>query len=244
LTHIRNIRTHFRRLVGKQVNMKTLVSAVLVAVTLLLAALFTHAAAQAETFVTGTLGAKVDGMELRLHSSYQTVPANAADGVTDPRQRAILERVAGTDQHTATFMAREAMTMGGMVLVEAKLYVAIGTRADGSEANGAHGVDVRFSLALDTLDLATLDDVEVYYYPRGWSTSDFYALTDGGITLTTFEVVDDTTLSIAGAVTGTLSHQTSFDVQHNLDDTLQFEAVFDIARVIGSSTAFDMLTAE
>src|SRR5690606_16618884 len=85
LTHIRNIRTHFRRLVGKQVNMKTLVSAVLVAVTLLLAQL-THATAQAETFTAGTRAAHVDGMEVGRHSSYQPVPANAADGATDPRE--------------------------------------------------------------------------------------------------------------------------------------------------------------
>src|SRR5690606_32638600 len=56
--------------------------------------LFTTASAQGTWFQTGTLTTRIGGVE-REHNTYGTlVPEDVAEGVEDPQQRAILERIA------------------------------------------------------------------------------------------------------------------------------------------------------
>ena len=87
--------------------------------------LFTTASAQGTWFQTGTLTTRIGGVE-REHNTYGTlVPEDVAEGVEDPQQRAILERIAGTEQHTASYMLTEEMALGSIVLTPATLWVAL-----------------------------------------------------------------------------------------------------------------------
>ncbi|HET8984635.1 MAG TPA: hypothetical protein VFN03_02640, partial [Trueperaceae bacterium] len=117
--------------------------------------------AQGSWFETGTLTTVIGGEE-RVLSTYGTlVPEDVADGIEDPQQRAILERVAGTEQHTGTYRLMDEMTMGGMVLVPATIWVALTFQYGGHEASGPHGVTLQFPLDPATLTLSDADQVEI-----------------------------------------------------------------------------------
>src|SRR5690606_41435107 len=107
-----------------------LVRRCLVAVLAALAA----ASAQTEQTVTGTLAAVVDGAAVTLHTYATFVPEDAADGVTDERQRAILERVAGTEQHSATFTVTEEPKLASLVSCPATVYGSADARAESAGA--------------------------------------------------------------------------------------------------------------
>src|SRR5690606_20541091 len=110
--------------------------------------------AQATWFETGTLTTVIGGEERQLMTYGTLVPEDVADGVEDPQQRAILERVAGTEQHTGTYRLMNEMKMGGMVLVPATIWVALTFRYGGPEPSGPHGVTMQFPLDPATLTLS------------------------------------------------------------------------------------------
>ena len=125
-----------------------------------LAALAT-ASAQTEQTVTGTLAAVVDGAEVTLHTYATFVPEDAADGVTDERQRAILERVAGTEQHSATFTVMEETKLGSMVISPATVYVSVYARDESAGAASRAAITVTVSHAPDTRARGTQVDGQV-----------------------------------------------------------------------------------
>lgn len=202
------------------------------------------ALAQGETFRTGTLDAVIEGTSYGAYTYATEIPDDVADGVTDEQQRAILERVAGTTQHSATFMHQDAMVLGGMVLVPERIYVTLSTRTDHPEGNSFGSFVVMFSLDPETLEPGDEADTEIRFYPDGIFADTFYALTEGVLELTSLEVADPRTMSISGVISGHLSLQEGYDIVHNPDDVLQIEATFTVDQVVSSSLAFELVTGE
>lgn len=199
------------------------------------------AVAQGTWFETGTLTSVIDG-EQRLHHTYGTqVADDVADGVEDPTQRAFLESIAGTEQHTATHKLFDEIAMGGIVLAPATLWLALTFRYGGHDATGPHGVTMQVPLDPTTFEVTDPDQVEITYYPNGPSYEDFYALTDGALTLELVEVLDDVTLRVAGSFSGYLTHQTDFDIVHDANTAIEVHAEFIVERVVGSQLVLELL---
>lgn len=212
-----------------------------VAAALLLASL---ALAQDTWFETGSLTTVIDG-EQRLHHTYGTLVADdVADGVEDPAQRAFLESIAGTEQHTASYELFDELAMGGIVIAPATLWLALTFRFGGHDSTGPHGVTMQVPLDPSTLTLTDPDQVEITYYPKGPSYEDFYALTDGVLTLDLVEVVDDVTLRVGGSFSGYLTHQTDFDIVHDPSTAVEAHGEFLVERVVGSLSVLEMLGGE
>src|SRR5690554_162547 len=163
-----------------------------------LLSLLALASAQGDWFETGTLTTVIGGEERTLHTYGTYVPEDVADRVEDPQQKAILERGAGTEQHTATYSFMEGITVGGMALTPDTIWVALTFRFGGHESSTPHGVVFQFPLDPTTLELMDPDDVEIKYSPDGPSADDYYAFTEGNFELTAVEVVDESTLRISG----------------------------------------------
>lgn len=207
----------------------------------LLALLAPSALAQGEWFETGSLTTVIEGQERTLHSYATWVAEDAADGVEDPQQRAILESVAGTEQHTATHKFMPGLSMGGIALTPDTLWVALTFRFGGPDSTGPHGVTMQFPLDPATLELLDPDQVEITYYPNGPSWDDFYALTEGGLELASVEVIDEQTLRIAGSFSGLFSQQSGFDIVHDPNATLEAHGEFVVERVVGSALALELI---
>jgi len=203
--------------------------------------LLASASAQGEWFQTGTLTTVIGGEERTLHTYGTYVPEDVADGVEDPQQRAILERVAGTEQHTATYQFMEGITMGSMVLTPDTIWVALTFRFGGHESSAPHGVVLQFPLDPTTLGLLDPDQVEIKYSPNGPSYDDYYALTEGSLDITAVEVVDETTLRISGVFEGFMTHQTGWDVVHDPDSATEAHGEFVVERVVGSQLALELI---
>lgn len=203
--------------------------------------LTSSALAQGEWFETGTLVTVIDGEERLLHTYGTLVPEDVADGVEDAQQRAILERIAGTEQHTATYQFMEGISMGGMTLTPDTIWVALTFRFGGHDTSGPHGVTMQIPLDPSTLAVLDPEQIEVNYYRDGPSWDDFYALTEGGIALESVDVVDDVTLRIVGSFSGIFTHQTDYDIVHNPDQALAAHGEFVVERVVGSQLALELI---
>ena len=201
--------------------------------------------AQAQTtFNTGSLNLLLDDSETTLHTYASHVPEDAADNATSPEQRAILEKVAGTDQHTATFMRLGGISVGGVQITTPTLHVSMYFRDEEERSSGVGGVDIEFALDPETLELIPAEDLDVKYLPTGSSFDDYYALTQGELAIDSVEVVDEQTLAISGRFSGVLSLQEGFLVAHNPDDTLRAEGTFVVDQVVGSAVLLELLDGE
>ena len=209
-----------------------------------LALLLGASASAQESFLTGHLTLKLAGAESTLHTYATHVPEDAAERASSPEQRAILEKVAGTDQHSATFMRLEGISLGGVQITPTTLFVSLYFRADDERSSGVGGVDVAFALDPETFEVIESDDLDVKYLPTGSSFDDYYALTKGELVIATVEVVDGQTLAISGGFSGLLSLQEGFLVAHNPDDTLEVEATFVVDQVVGSDVVLEILEGE
>lgn len=187
---------------------------------------------------TGTIDAVINGRQHTFLTSSSKVPEDVAEGVTDENVRAFLEQLAGTEQHTATWMITEPFEMSGIVFAPAQMFASLDANALPS---GTGGFRIEFALDQETLTLDTEMDIEVRYYPESWSVDEFYALTEGTMLLERVEVVDDQTLAMYGTITGVLSFQPGYRVEHNPADTLSIEASFSIEQVVGSQLPLELL---
>ena len=210
---------------------------------LLLAALLlsANAAAQYPSRQTGTVTAEVDGRNVTAVTTATEVPANAADSATDENQRAILERVAGTTQHTASFALHEAFMLGGIQLTAERIWVTVSTETDHPDGSSFDSFLVQFALDPEKLQLIDEDEAEISFYPRGSSWSDYYALTEGSLQLDEVVVLDGQTLRITGSFSGLFSHQTGFDITHNPADVLSVNATFELSEVGASDVTLNLL---
>lgn len=199
------------------------------------------ASAQADWFETGTLTTVIDGEERTLHTYGTYVPEDVADRVEDPQQKAILERVAGTEQHTSTYSFMEGITMGGIALTPDTIWVALTFSFDGHDSSAPHGVVLQFPLDPTTLELMDPEEVEIKYTPDGPSADDYYAFTEGSFELTAVEVVDETTLLISGAYEGYMTRQTGWDIVHDPASALEARGEFTVERVDGSQLALELI---
>lgn len=197
--------------------------------------------AQGEWFQTGELATVIDGQERQLHSYGTYVPEDVAEGVEDPQQRAILERVAGTEQHTASYKLFEGLSMGGVTITPDTLWLALTFHFGGPDATAPHGVTMQVPLDPATLQVSDPDQVEVSYYPNGPSWDDYYALTEGEVMILSVEVVDELTLRVVGTFSGLFTHQADFDVTHNPEDALQGYGEFTVERVVGEALALELI---
>ncbi|CAN5762154.1 hypothetical protein BH23DEI1_BH23DEI1_10320 [soil metagenome] len=194
--------------------------------------------AAAQTHVTGSVDTVIDGRTHTFGTSATRIADDAGAGVENAAARAMLERLAGTTQHTATWLVMEPIVMGGVVMFAAEdMFISI--TAYGEERSQ---FSLEFGLVLETLELSDPDDVEILvkYFPERWGTSDFYALTEGALVIDLVERVDATTLRIRGSFSGTLSFQEQYTVAHNPADTRSIAGTFDILEV-GGSSALDMV---
>lgn len=213
----------------------------LTAVILLLAP---SALAQGEWFRTGVLTTVIDGVERELHTYGTYVAEDVADGVEDERQRALLERIAGTEQHTATHMYSEERKLGPVILAPATVWVALTFHHDGHDSTAPHGVTLQIPLDPASLALSDPEQVEITYFPEGPSYEGFYALTDGELTLTTVEVVDEVTLRVAGSFSGRMSRQSGYDIEHDEGSAIDAYGEFVVERVVGSQLVLTAIEGE
>jgi hypothetical protein len=188
---------------------------------------------------TGLIDALIDGRPFSFATSSSKVPEDAAEGVENENVRAMLEKLAGTTQHTATWMITEPFEMGGMILLPAQMFASLDASA--KEIGGTGEFRIEFGLVQETLTLNPEADIDIRYYPESWSVSEFYALTEGTMLLERVEVVDGQTLAMYGTISGVLSFQPGYSVEHNPDDTLPIEASFSIEQVVGSQLLLEML---
>lgn len=197
--------------------------------------------AQHPTFETGAIEAQIAGAQYRAYTYATHVPESVVDGVTDERQLALLQRIAGTVQHSATYLLGKPLMMGDMELAPAAIYVAFSTRTTSPEGNSVGSFMIQFDLDPETLELHETT-VQVNFFPRGSSYNDYYALTEGTLELSSLELVDDHTMSMSGVISGLLSWQDGYDTVHNPDDTLTIDAAFEITQVVASDVVIKLLT--
>lgn len=203
--------------------------------------LFSSVLAQGTWHQTGTLTTRIGGVERQHHTYFTLVAEDVAEGVEDPQQRAILERIAGTEQHTASYQLTDELALGSIVIAPATLWVALTFYFGGHDSSAPHGVTVQLPLDPATLEVADPDQVEVSYYPSGPSWDDYYALTMGGLTITEVTVIDDITLRISGSFSGFFSHQDGFDTVHDPSTAIEAEGEFLVERVVGSQLALELV---
>jgi hypothetical protein len=211
----------------------------LASLTLVLALLLGAASAQTRER-TGTVDVVLGGEARTFHTHVQKVPENAAEGVENPDVRRMLERLAGTSQHTATWMAMEPIVMAGIVLYAAEeLFITIGATVPMDRPGDVGEISLEFALSKATLALDDSEDasIDFRFFPVSWGFDAYYAASEGMFELVIDEVeqVDETTLRIRGSFRGTLSFQTAYQIEYNADDTMSVTGTFDIEQVGGSS---------
>ncbi len=189
---------------------------------------------------TGTVDVVLGGEARTFHTHVQKVPENAAEGVENPDVRRMLERLAGTSQHTATWMAMEPIVMAGIVLYAAEeLFITIGATVPMDAPGDVGEISLEFELDRVTLALNDSEDasIDFRFFPASWGFDAYYAASEGTFELLIDEVeqIDATTLRIRGSFSGTLSFQNSYQVAYNPDDTMSVSGTFDIEQVGGSS---------
>lgn len=206
--------------------------------TLAVAALASVATAQ-EEFVTGTVTGTVGGTEYTAHTWAGIVPEDAADHTDNEQLKEMLRELAGKAQHSASFMFMEGISMGGIALSPDLVYVSILTRTDNPEDQDLHSFKVDFTLDPETLELVDESDVQVEFYLDGFSR--FYSLTEGTITLMDLVLLDESTLSLAGTVSGRMVLVDGFTAT---DETVDLQLTFDIGQVASSDTAYRLITGD
>lgn len=176
--------------------------------------------AQTEWIETGSVVATIDGVE-RTTYSYD-VKNGGGDGVTVTPG--------------ATYMYNEPLTMGDMVLTAASYLVSVLTYDMALPNTMVGSIELSFYLDPDTLELIDLEEMRVTYLPAGVDPDLTYVLTLGGLSLDPVLVIDESTWQIAGSITGQVSRQVGYDLEHNADDAFDIDARFEFRRVVDYAT--------
>ena len=200
------------------------------------------------TYETGTVELMVSGEARTYHTYAVEVPENAGQGVENPRVRAELARIAGTTQHTATWNVNDPVVVNGVVLSRPSvLFVTVHARPTEDAGADLGQLNFEFAVSLDGLQQADPGTYQpsVKLYPESFSVTDYYALTDGNLTVTSVELADDFTLHVNGTFQGTFSFQTRRGViEHNPDDTIEVSGNFDVMQVVGTKPLSEMLAGD
>lgn len=210
------------------------------ALALLLFGIAVHAQEGFVYRVTGDVVLNLAGEERTFHVFAVDIPENVAEGVQDPEVRARLERAAGTTEHGATWDAPAPVSIGGIVISSpTTMSVVVAARPTEDRTAGLGEVRLHFQLDLATLTLPPTADaaVSVWFFPEAFASRDFYALTEGALTVTGVTPVDDVTLRIEGTLDGVLSFQASLaGIAHNPTDTLAVTGRFELHQVVGTQS--------
>jgi len=161
--------------------------------------------ARYETWKTGTLEAIIDGQEYRSHTLATAIPEDVANDVADENQRLMLERIAGTTQHTAFWTAQAPLVITDLELRPARLRVVVTTRTDHPDGSGVNTFVLTFMLDPETLELIDEYEVEVNFYPYGPSKENFWRLADGTFTISEAAPAGPAALRLEGSFSGVLT---------------------------------------
>lgn len=199
------------------------------------------ASAAAQTRPTGTVDATIDGETYAFSTYAMHVAADIAEDIEDEEAREFAERVAGTDQHSATWMRMDAVGPAGMEILPESVTVMVDARADPDPFADAPIFDLSVSFEAATLERIPKMGVEVVFDPTPDADDGFYSLIDGAVVVERIEPVGDTVLAFAGTVNGTLAWQESAVTDPDPSDTMPIEASFAIDEVVGSTLLMDVL---
>lgn len=199
------------------------------------------ALAQTGWIRTGTVDALVADDPLTLHTFVTQVDEDLADDIEDEAAREFATRVAGTDQHTATWMLTDPITAGAMEIAPAMLFILIDARVAGDPNEQTPQLEIEFGMDPTTHELLPEAEVLLEYHPAPYDSREYYRTTEGTVVLEETERVDEDTLSIRGTISGVLTFQGSEGGTHDRGDTLPVEATFDIDSIAGSSLLPELL---
>lgn len=132
----------------------------------------------------------------------------------------------------ATFAYVAEMKSGDVVLMPAYFYMTVLAYDIESEEEEYGVIELNILLDAETLEPTRPEDQRVVYYPTGPSETNWYLLTEGGLTLAPVVVLDAETWSVSGTITGYVSRQHDYSGEHNPADMLRFEARFEFPRVV------------
>lgn len=174
------------------------------------------AAQEDEWLEAGSVVATVDGVQQTKHA--YDVRIQDEDGIT---------YVPG-----ATFAYVAEMKSGDVVLMPAYFHVTVLAYDIESEEEEYGVIELNILVDAETLQPTRAEDQRVVYYPTGPSETNWYLLTEGGLTLDPVVVVDADTWSVSGTIVGYVSRQHDYSGEHNPADMLRFEATFEFPRVV------------
>lgn len=192
------------------------------------------ALAQAAWTPTGSVRLELPDTTLELSTYVTHVADDLAQKVDDADARAVAEKVAGTDQHTATWMLTDPVKVGGNVLVPARLFVLVDARAEGDPAAGSAAFHLEFALDPATLELVPDAEIALRYAPAGADRDGSFRTDEGAVTLERVERLDDHTLAIRGSAHGELEPRGE-------GNALPLDASFALDAVVGASELKDLL---
>ncbi|MBA2666245.1 MAG: hypothetical protein H0U69_04335 [Trueperaceae bacterium] len=192
---------------------------------------------------TGVLQLELEGEASQFHTYSTLISEEMPDDVDNELAQEMLDDLAGTTQHTARWMVPETRMMGTIVLMKPTvMFVSISARPQGDDRTPGRQIMLDFGLDLATLELAESASATIRYYLEGYTTSDYYALTEGGLEVTSVERIDEHTLRITGAFAGAFTHQGDWrGIEHNPTDALSVQADFDFLQVVGRDLLSEVL---
>lgn len=193
------------------------------------------ALARYPTRETGWLTAVIGGQEYRSYTLATEIPADVAEGVPAGEERDMLERIAGTEQHTAYWSVAEPVVTAGVELLGERIRVSVTTRTGHPDGSGVNSFVLRFALAPVTLELLPEAGVEVTFYPSGQNGSDYWTLADGSLQVGPVTVLDAHTLSLEGSFSGVLKRHPGTEGTEAAPETQQVSATFTLEQVGSNS---------
>lgn len=177
------------------------------------------------------------GQEYRSHTIATEIPEDVADGLPPGEERDMLERIAGTVQHTAQWSPAEPVTAAGVELLPARLQVQVTTRTGHPDGSGVNSFVLRFALSAETLELLPEAGMEVIFDPSGPGDDDWWLLTDGSLVITSAAVLAPDVLQLEGNFEGVLTHNAERNAEEPEGSTMEISAMFTLKHVAGTDPA-------
>ncbi|MFA7461105.1 MAG: hypothetical protein WCY60_08915 [Trueperaceae bacterium] len=196
---------------------------------------------------TGTVEFELAGEPHTFYTFAIQIPENVAEGMPEGAVKDRLQAAAGTTEHSATWLVHAPVVMSGIVLsTPTEMFLTLSSRPTQDANAGLGQLIIDFSLSLRTLEQSDPGQFSssIRYYPKAYSPRDYYALTEGGLVVTTVEQVDDYTLRVQGSFQGLFSFQESLVREaHNPADVLDASGTFDVL-VVGTRPVVEVLIVD
>lgn len=196
---------------------------------------------------TGTVEFDLADQSHTFYTFAVQIPENVAEGMPDGAVKDRLQAAAGTTEHSATWLVHAPVVMSGIVVsTPSEMFLTLSARPTQDANAGLGQLIIDFSLSLSTLELSDPDQYSfsIRYYPKAYSSRNYYALTEGGLVLATVEQVDDYTLRVQGSFEGLFSFQERLVGEtHNPADVLVASGTFD-ELVVGTRPVVEVLIVD